>query len=588
MPSTPSLRSFTHVSVSQIQSWSSCRRKWWFDKIRHLPRQPKIHFTFGTVLHECAERVLRGEDPFPQGWESKDLSDAQVKDIEGLIKGAVERGILNPLPMQMIEQRFELPMGPGRPLFIGFIDHSSLAREAPVVVDHKTTGDLKWAMTLQDLLDDLQMLSYGFALLQLYREKYMCEPPFIAFRHNVFVKGHQDQDSALSRALGVEPKERWRIVGGLEKEEARYTVRQLEEHWVRCIEQVEHMVTDAKVTDWRSFPDPPIAACKKYARRGETYGCDFHTICHAGMSMSDYEDNLNQKDATSMSTKNAASALAKFGKGRGKVSPKPKQPAVTNPEPEPEPVAEEVSAPPWHKSVEKGADKDCVACEGSKHGPGFKRKKPEPCGVCVMWAKENEFPLPEQFAIHIGEGRPTWHLIEDGDDSDTEVNGPTPEVAAPAADPKEFETNIETPDPVHVSPPLSEQPTKRGRGRPKGSKNKVKTETAPSTLGFVLALNCMPISDATMGHTVIRLTDMFYGHEPVWANEVALGLEGHEDFPWAGLDPFKRMDAACGMARTWAEQLEDVVLVVNTGSHEFRRLIDALRPYAKDVWTTTS
>lgn len=577
MPSTPTLRSFTHVSVSQLQSWSSCRRKWWFDKIRHLPRVSKTHFTFGTVLHECAERVLRSEEPFPQGWESKDLSAAQLEDIKGLITGAVERGILTTLPMQMIEHRFELSMGAGRPMFIGFIDHSSLAKEAPIVIDHKTTGDLKWSKTLLDLLEDMQMLAYAFAMLQLYREKYLCEPPFIAFRHNLFVKGLQEQDSALSRALtDGETKERWRIVGGLEKEEAKFTVRQLEEFWVRCIETVEHMMVDAKVTDWRSFPDPPISACKKYALRGETYGCDFHKICHAGMSMSDYEDSLNPKDATSMSTKNAASALAKFGKKRGTVKPKPKQPAVTNPEPDPEPV--EAVAPPWHKSVEKGADKDCVACEGSKHGPGFKRKKPEPCGVCVMWAKENEFPLPEQFSIHVvGEGRPTWHLIED-DNGDTEVNGPVPEVAedTPSADLTKFDVDIDSP--TYAKTDVA--PARRGRGRPKGSKNKSKAETKASGPGFELALNCRPLGR----DCVMDLADFFYGRDAHWAGDIAEGMGEARSFPWAGLDPFKRMDAACGMASTWAEQLDGMVIVANTGSHEFRRLIDALRPLAKDVW----
>jgi hypothetical protein len=43
----------------------------------------------------------------------------------------------------------------------GYIDVLDISADSPVVLDHKTTGDLKWAKTEADLREDVQMVLYG-------------------------------------------------------------------------------------------------------------------------------------------------------------------------------------------------------------------------------------------------------------------------------------------------------------------------------------------------------------------------------------------------------------------------------------------
>lgn len=635
MPSTPTLRPFTHVSVSQIQSWIRCRRLWWFSKILALPREEKTHFTFGSVLHKCAERALAGDDPFPDGWDQELRVEEEwekiAADIRGLIEGAVERGILKPLPNQFIELKLEVPLGAGRPFFVGYIDHGSLGKETPAVIDHKTVSDVKWAKTALDLLEDFQLLTYAFCLLQLYREKYQANPAGIVLRHNVFVKGLEGQETALAKALGVEPQMRWKIV------EAQPQLSELEDHWVRALQTIDRMIPDASVTDWREFPDPPRTACTMYARRGEVYGCDYAKICHEGMSVEDYTASLNQKEDAVMPEEKkmtAASALAKFGKGK-KAIPKPKPTTVTQEDPQEEaPQPSSTTAPPWHRP-------DCPACKGSPNGAGFKKKDPVPCGICVMWAGENGHPLPDQFDIFVPEsgGRPSWSLKVDQDveDPQLQVNGPTPDGGVsktPKAKPGQFATQLDEAiaklnrqgSPVAEEKPAAEplakpeeQPEekpeekpkkKRGPGRPKGSKNKPKPTPEPepeaepepepeaeplqrvvhaprdrSYAGFVLAIDCMPMVQPDELF-VTRLSECFLGSDPWWAKLVAEGLE-QPNMPWPGLDPFKRVDAAIGLIPTILDRLEGTLVLANTGPHELRGLIEALRSYATQTWIRT-
>ena len=115
------------LSASQIKTANICTKKWFFQKVIHLPTLSADHFTFGHVLHAVAERYLsatiKGEVPLPhpdweygkdrtytsgpfegqtigdpidllpKGWD-KDISVTDSSLIAALIQKSIEEGVL--------------------------------------------------------------------------------------------------------------------------------------------------------------------------------------------------------------------------------------------------------------------------------------------------------------------------------------------------------------------------------------------------------------------------------------------------------------------------------------------------------------
>lgn len=626
------LHPFTRVSVSQMNTCDDCPLKWYFEKILKLPREEHDHFKFGTVLHACLERIILGEEPFPEGWDA-DAPTGSSALIRSLVEEGVEVGAVKPgTDDQHVEYKFEIPLGEeyDNLIFLGFIDLLDLSQSFPCVQDHKTVSGNKrarspegvwgrYAKTVEGLKEDRQMLLYAWVALCLYRTKYNGAVPDrgILLRHNQYLKRHRNDP-----VLGTQP--RVRMVGGADNMRSAASVEQIEQAATDAFALVEKMIDYAKIEDWTKVPQN-FDSCGKFG------GCDFRSICHDGVTPEDFaakqaamNDLLTpQENDTDAMGLDALNALA----GGKPAAPTETAPATVTPA---EPSKSDLglnpglpdTAPPW-------AMAGCEACAEANAAPGFNQLG-QPCMICVLDATEKGRPLPDQFEI--GEGC-TWQPA-----SDT-MNGALPpeqqaEPAGPAASNQPggdmgIEVDLgaaldagqaETPDEPQEEPASSTEPEAapseplappdfmdgkqsqykkgelwahiqalqafiaEGGASPFTSQDQPApaAETAPapaSATGFTLAINCRP------GPGDMTLHSLLYGPDPAWANAVcaALGQQGVHAPSWAGTDFFKRRDTLLGAISQLVSSLEGETLYVSTGPAETRDAIEVLRLYADRV-----
>lgn len=146
----PPPQALKNFSPSQVKTFSLCERKWVLESLSKL-RDPKpaAHLVLGTELHQHIENWLREGTPPP----SK------------LAKAALEWLPARGSGMMGIEKSLEDPllMTEGIP-WKGFIDLLYQPHGATNVVkvfDHKTTTNMSWAKSSNDLQEDLQMMTYA-------------------------------------------------------------------------------------------------------------------------------------------------------------------------------------------------------------------------------------------------------------------------------------------------------------------------------------------------------------------------------------------------------------------------------------------
>lgn len=57
-----------HLSHSQLETWDTCPRRWWLEKVAHVPRAPNTASILGRAFHAAVEAdgklLLDGERPF--------------------------------------------------------------------------------------------------------------------------------------------------------------------------------------------------------------------------------------------------------------------------------------------------------------------------------------------------------------------------------------------------------------------------------------------------------------------------------------------------------------------------------------------
>src|SRR6185312_14572909 len=136
-------------SATQIENYSLCPRKWAWDKLDRIKGPPNVYAEFRLGLHGQIERYLRDGIPF----------DLTTPEGEAAMAG------IHFLPMpgtsgMVIEGDFTL-QGWGH-TFFGFKDVQIWnPGEVPLVLDHKSTGNFKWAKTPAELAENTQAVLYA-------------------------------------------------------------------------------------------------------------------------------------------------------------------------------------------------------------------------------------------------------------------------------------------------------------------------------------------------------------------------------------------------------------------------------------------
>lgn len=138
---------FEHVSASQAKNFLSCERKWFYESILGIRPPPSKAQEVGIALHKELEGYFR----FQKDWS--ELSRLAQLGLPHL----PERG-----PLLLVEQALEEPRLVAADVrWVGYADLVDPRDGKLSVVDHKTTSDLAWMMTPEDLSRDVQMVAYA-------------------------------------------------------------------------------------------------------------------------------------------------------------------------------------------------------------------------------------------------------------------------------------------------------------------------------------------------------------------------------------------------------------------------------------------
>ena len=154
------MRPFLSVSPSQINSFNECKRLWWYQSVLGLQTPQRPSAALGTAVHDQLEAYM----------------DKGTKPDENTEAGRIAKAGLHLLPepgtawteLKMHAddtQRLWPQISIAGVRVNGYIDLCDITGEVPLVLDHKTTSDKKYAKTREELLYDPQMILYGSFVL---------------------------------------------------------------------------------------------------------------------------------------------------------------------------------------------------------------------------------------------------------------------------------------------------------------------------------------------------------------------------------------------------------------------------------------
>lgn len=142
------------LSKSQLEAWKSCQRKFGWSYLEGF-RGTTDAAELGTRVHALLEQWLR-HGVLPNG-----------ATVEGKIALAGIHHLPAPnTPGLLVEE--EIFTITQQAWYHGFADWIEPGLSEPVIGDHKTTGDFKWALRPEDLKLDIQGNIYARAALKLY------------------------------------------------------------------------------------------------------------------------------------------------------------------------------------------------------------------------------------------------------------------------------------------------------------------------------------------------------------------------------------------------------------------------------------
>lgn len=236
------------VSPSQVETWDQCNRKWVFAYIFGLKTPSSPEQQSGTELHaECEHTSETGE-----------IRNTKWKAV---VQVALKKGLILRGPLIKNETWIEIPTLDGGPKMRGKYDAVDFEKkfrdaviEARLVNDYKSAKNFRWAKTPKELSENIQLTTYGMAVLNDHPED-----THIALRHTYLrTEGAADAmkvDVVVPRARIVA---RWKkTIGYIEN------MNQL----VRELPREEGAITSV---------EPTLTHCSAYK------GCPYRPMCGLG------------------------------------------------------------------------------------------------------------------------------------------------------------------------------------------------------------------------------------------------------------------------------------------------------------------
>lgn len=302
------MKTWDHWSASQIETFRMCNRKWWWNYIFGVPKEDTVDTVLGKQVHAEIEYYLTTGDASKLGEIARPALAAGHLPKPGTVEIEVPIGIDKRAGVATGEPLITLAGMPGE----GYID----VRDGTEVWDHKTTGDLKYAKTVEELRSNVQMIIYAEASRRLHRQRFGAELTKVRVGHIVYLK---------------------RFPFGTRKTPCDLSIRDITEGMAAAEETVKQM----KSLSTEKNPDrvpPTWSACSAYRGCQHRERCDAlrrvsgqASTAFAGISGADIETPLSEKKMNPL--------LDKLKKGAGGAAPaKPETKAAAAP-------AKEVAVP---------------------------------------------------------------------------------------------------------------------------------------------------------------------------------------------------------------------------------------------------
>ena len=564
------------ISPSQLASYLTCPRQWWFRSVHKLRdgKDPTSRDR-GTVLHAVCQRFCEADDNgrdkngqpvdlFPEGWErvlefGKDtgrrVNHYDQAWVREMVQKGIDNGVLRRLPQRQVEYDYTRDVVPGVKIK-GVIDQVS----PTVIEDHKTTKRRKYALGKKKLRADDKMLCYA---VEAVEKRGKDDQTPVRLRLNYYCYDTKKDPQPWATEVDVPADEI-----------ARFRQTRLEP---AAREMLAIKERNVPMDSWQEIEGPRVGgACDDYG------GCAYARIC-GGMSAASRHKEIQDARANNqpIPTK-SGQKMNYFGKKPGpkKTSPAPQVrteatpgdmanagvPDVVTPQEATSQVDEAPSDPQVHETAvvtpetPPWAVKGCNACKSSPV-PGI-NSKGDPCRACdVVASRTKGMRTSSTYKIWRGEdGKLKWTEPDGSAQVVKQLEAPaTPTPAAPAEQPAVAE------------------PAKKPK------KEKAKAPAVPGAImqeaaqmaataskqfpGFVLYIGCAPFNTVTI--------DL---HTALFRAQEAIATEANTF--WNDLDPLRRRDVLAGRAQDLAKELDGCHVVANGTSQDFRALLDAIRPFA--------
>lgn len=153
-------RGVRYFSPTAVTKYHRCKRLYAFEYNERIKPPPSDKQEFGSDVHKQLERWLK---------KGKYPDDSSV----GLTaQQAIDKGWLpEPNEKLLVEAMFSysIKKGLGVAGYIDCVVPPELTKAEPLVIDHKSTSDLRWAKTEEELLIDPQVLIYCVWAMLTYK-----------------------------------------------------------------------------------------------------------------------------------------------------------------------------------------------------------------------------------------------------------------------------------------------------------------------------------------------------------------------------------------------------------------------------------
>lgn len=266
-PKGPVEVAWNHVSPSQIENFTKCKRLWLFKSILKMPEAQKGHQSLGEAFHLILEKAPKGLGydksdvaASPEDWAKAELMAAQALPLLPKETKPFKR-----------EHGIRLDTYEGGPTMIGYIDlgipsgvgwpsFMFPANEA-IVADYKTLSDFRYMKTPQELADSVQMMTYA---------KWAIEP------YPMGLHGENDPIPDHIRLLHMYARTKPPFIRtAIRHESAIVTPNEINTRWIKTLDIVREMQQTSSCTN----PDDVEAGgalnghCEAYG------GCHFRDKC---------------------------------------------------------------------------------------------------------------------------------------------------------------------------------------------------------------------------------------------------------------------------------------------------------------------